>query len=169
VFTEATIDDSMFGLLDGCINMLREMAKKQSVDLGDDDIELVVQLAQTEAGDTQMSCCYYFIDHNARTLFWLHDHQQTTDVDIFSGLRGVADPSHIRALCGTCDYAADMNQSLGHSLESEYWFVILNLVRFILPIYCETRSDSNEVSEPMTIIMCNEQDALRMLPKAPDE
>jgi hypothetical protein len=104
VFTEATIDDSMFGLLDGCINMLREMAKKQSVDLGDDDIELVVQLAQTEAGDTQMSCCYYFIDHNARTLFWLHDHQQTTDVDIFSGLRGVADPSHIR-----------------HSLESEYW------------------------------------------------
>ncbi|KAG1866064.1 hypothetical protein F4604DRAFT_1780592, partial [Suillus subluteus] len=48
---------------------------------------LVVQLAQTATGGAQVSCYYYF----------------KTDV-IFSGLRGVTDPSHIR-----------------YSLESEYW------------------------------------------------
>ncbi|KAG1838586.1 hypothetical protein DFJ58DRAFT_813794 [Suillus subalutaceus] len=103
VFTEATMDRSMFELLDKCVDELNELAKTKSVDLGADDIELVVQLAQTETGDAQVFCYYYFIDHKARTLFWLHDYNQATD-DIFSGLRGVADPSHI-----------------GYSLEAEYW------------------------------------------------
>ncbi|KAG1753058.1 hypothetical protein EDD22DRAFT_808088 [Suillus occidentalis] len=109
VFTEGTLDCSLFGLLDECIDALYSQARIQSEDLGASDIELVVQLAQTdsEAEGAQVSCYYYFVDHTARTLFWLHDRlrdpHQTTD-DVFSGLRGVADPSHIR-----------------YSLESEYW------------------------------------------------
>lgn len=59
------------------------------------DIELVVQLWPT---DGEMTCQYYFVDHSARTIFWLHDNLEAT-MNIFSGLRGVNDPSHIRALC----------------------------------------------------------------------
>lgn len=109
VFTEGTVDCNLFGLLDECIDALNSQARIQSKDFGASDIELVVQLAQTdsEAEGAQVSCYYYFVDHTARTLFWLHDRlrdrHQTTD-DVFSGLRGVADPSHIR-----------------YSLESEYW------------------------------------------------
>lgn len=109
VFTEGTVDYSLFGLLDGCVDALYNQARIQSVDREADDIELVVQLVQidSEAESAQVSCYYYFVDHTARTLFWLHDrlrgHHQAT-ADVFSGLRGVTDPSHIR-----------------YSLESEYW------------------------------------------------
>lgn len=105
----------MFELLDGCVDALCELAQTKSMNLEADDIELVVQLAQTEAEGAQVSCCYYFVDHTARTLFWLHDRDQATDNNIFSGLQGVTDPSHIR-----------------YFLESEYWFVMLNVVRFYL-------------------------------------
>lgn len=101
VFTEATMDSNMFGFLDRYVDALDELAQTQSVDLGDDNTDLVVQLAQNEEGE--VSCYYYFVDHTDRILFWLHDRDQATD-DIFSGLQGVMDPSHIR-----------------YSLESEYW------------------------------------------------
>jgi hypothetical protein len=140
VFTEGTVDRNLFGLLDGCVDALYKQARIQSGDLGADDIELVVQLAQTdsEAEGAQVLCYYYFVDHTARILFWLHDrlydrlrdHHQATD-DVFSGLQGVADPSHIRALCGTCDDTADMSYPLGYSLESEYWCVMHNRTSFI--------------------------------------
>ncbi|KAG1733735.1 hypothetical protein EDB19DRAFT_1209482 [Suillus lakei] len=93
----------MFGLLDECVDVLYDLARTKSANLEAGDIELVVQLAQPEAEGGQVICHYYFADHKARTLFWLHDRHQATD-DIFSGLRGVADPSHIR-----------------YTLESEYW------------------------------------------------
>ncbi|KAG1892878.1 uncharacterized protein F5891DRAFT_1068603 [Suillus fuscotomentosus] len=101
VFTEATMDSNMFGFLDKFVDALDELAQTQSVNLGDDNVDLVVQLAQNEEGE--VSCYYYFVDHTDRILFWLHDRDQATD-DIFSGLQGVMDSSHIR-----------------YSLESEYW------------------------------------------------
>ncbi|KAG1791095.1 uncharacterized protein HD556DRAFT_1387483 [Suillus plorans] len=102
VFTEATVDSNMFGFLDKYVDALYELAQTQSVNLRADDIDLVVQLAQNEE-DAQVSCYYYFVDHTDRILFWLHDRDQATE-DIFSGIQGVIDPSHIR-----------------YSLESEYW------------------------------------------------
>ncbi|KAG2127919.1 uncharacterized protein EDB93DRAFT_1269771 [Suillus bovinus] len=134
VFTEATLDHSMFKLLDGCVDELYELAQTRSVDLGAGDIELVVQLAQNEAQGAQVFCYYYFVDHTARILFWLHDRNQETDSDIFSGLQGVTDLSHIR-----------------YSLVSEYWFVTLNFVR-VLHTSCKTYLYSNMASEPMTIL-----------------
>ncbi|KAG1718506.1 uncharacterized protein EDB91DRAFT_1185136 [Suillus paluster] len=116
-FTEANMNKSMFSLIDGCVNALYDLPQAKSVNLEADDIELVVQVAQVEARDgVQLSCHYYFVDHTARTLFWLHDYHQenllsglqgvTKTRNLFSGLQGVADPSHIR-----------------YVLESEYWCV----------------------------------------------
>ncbi|KAG1724594.1 hypothetical protein EDB19DRAFT_296258 [Suillus lakei] len=102
-FTEANTDETTFRLIDECVNGLYDLARAESASLEADDIELVVQLPQLEVEGAQVSCQYYFVDHAARTLFWLHDNDQAT-VNIFSGLQGVVDPSHIR-----------------YALESEYW------------------------------------------------
>ncbi|KAG1718140.1 hypothetical protein EDB19DRAFT_1838552 [Suillus lakei] len=98
-----TQDETTFRLIDECVNGLYDLARAESASLEADDIELVVQLPQLEVEGAQVSCQYYFVDHAARTLFWLHDNDQAT-VNIFSGLQGVVDPSHIR-----------------YALESEYW------------------------------------------------
>ncbi|KAG1787255.1 uncharacterized protein HD556DRAFT_1521457 [Suillus plorans] len=77
------------------------MARANPTSLEDEDIELLVQLWLTEG---EITCQYYFIDHAARTLFWLHDTSHETTVNIFSGLRGVDDPSHTLNLCWTSVY-----------------------------------------------------------------
>ncbi|KAG2131676.1 hypothetical protein DEU56DRAFT_813819 [Suillus clintonianus] len=101
------MDGQMLRLIDKCVDELYDLARRESLNLeADANIELVVQLAQTETeGGPQVACHYYFVDHAARIVFWLHDrHQIEGKDDIFSGIRGVADPSHIR-----------------YALESEYW------------------------------------------------
>ncbi|KAG2344644.1 hypothetical protein BDR05DRAFT_961554 [Suillus weaverae] len=99
-FTEAIMDETTFHLLARCVDELYDMLISRVPSLESDDIELVVQLWLAEG---EMTCQYYFVDHAARTLFWLHDNREAT-MNIFSGLRGVDDPSHIR-----------------FALESEYW------------------------------------------------
>ena len=59
-----------------------------------DDIELVVQL-HVGQGD-EVFCQYYFVDHKARILFWLHDTHEVAK-NLFGALRGVYDLSHMGA------------------------------------------------------------------------
>ncbi|KAG2151069.1 uncharacterized protein EDB93DRAFT_318904 [Suillus bovinus] len=99
-FTEAIMDETTFHLLAKCVDGLYDMARANSACLEACDVELVVQLWPTEG---EMTCQYYFVDHKSRILFWLEDNHEAT-TNIFSGLRGVYDPSHIRL-----------------ALESEYW------------------------------------------------
>jgi hypothetical protein len=130
-YTEANIDENVFRALDGCVDALYdELLCDDSGDIGTDHIELVVQLTveQTEVWQTEVNCRYYFVDHKARILFWLHDPHEATE-NLFGTLRGVYDPSHMGASCGTYD-AADMNLSVGYALEQEYWFVTCNCMRF---------------------------------------
>jgi len=63
------------------------------VNLKDNNIELVLQVSQAKA-----LCQYYFVDHANRTLFWLQKHVDATN-DIFYGLEGVQDPTHVGAFC----------------------------------------------------------------------
>ncbi|KAG1740685.1 hypothetical protein EDB19DRAFT_767077 [Suillus lakei] len=100
-FTEAHVVKTTFPLLDGCVDGLYDLARVKSAISQADDIELVVQL---ESEDQQVTCRYYFVDHAARTLFWLHDVNYGATTNIFSSLQGVDDLSHIR-----------------YALESEYW------------------------------------------------
>jgi hypothetical protein len=95
-FIEANMDEATSCLVDGYVDELHNLACTKSVNLEDDDIDLFVQLEAKLDGN--VSCGYYFIDHAARTLFWLHDHDTAMD-DIFDGLRGIYDPSHISASC----------------------------------------------------------------------
>ncbi|OJA17074.1 hypothetical protein AZE42_09252 [Rhizopogon vesiculosus] len=102
-FTEANVDEAAFHLVDECVDELRSLACTRAVDLEDNDIELVVQVAQAGVDSEHSPCQYYFVDHANRSLFWLHDHDEVTN-DIFCGLGGITDDSHI-----------------GYALEAEYW------------------------------------------------
>jgi hypothetical protein len=98
-YTEANIDENVFRALDGCVDALyNELLCDDSGNIGTDDIELVVQLTveQTEAGQAEVNCQYYFVDHTARILFWLHDPLEAAE-NLFGALRGVYDLSHMGA------------------------------------------------------------------------
>ncbi|KAJ8598064.1 hypothetical protein M405DRAFT_927825, partial [Rhizopogon salebrosus TDB-379] len=99
-YTEAIIDEAKFRTVAECVDALYDLARMKSVDLAADDIELVVQLEEGQAG---VSCQYYFVDHNARTLFWLHDPHEAIE-HLFSAVRVVYGLSHMR-----------------YALEQEYW------------------------------------------------
>ena len=82
-------------MLDGCVNTLYRLLA-ESVNVEDDDVELFLHVSQADG--SRWSCQYYFVDHANRTLFWLQDYVNAID-DIFYGLRGIYDPSHIGASC----------------------------------------------------------------------
>jgi hypothetical protein len=125
-YTEANIDENVFSAVDGCVSALYDdLLRDDSGDIGIDDIELVVQL---KVRQTEVYCQYYFVDHKARILFWLHDPSKATEI-LFGMLPGVYDLSHMGAPCGTYD-AVDMNLPIGYALEEEYWFVTCSCVRF---------------------------------------
>lgn len=99
-FTEAHIGERSFRLMDRCADALYDLARTKKPNFDADDIELVVQpVSANQPG----SCQYYFVDHETRTLFWLHAHDQATN-SVFDDIEGVCDPSHIR-----------------YALESQYW------------------------------------------------
>jgi hypothetical protein len=123
-YTEAIIDEAKFRTVAECVDALYDLARMMSVDLAADDIELVVQLEEGQAG---VSCQYYFVDHNARTLFWLHDPHEAIE-HLFSAVRVVYGLSHMSASCGTY-VAVDMNLPVGYALEQEYWFVTCSCMR----------------------------------------
>ncbi|KAJ8586110.1 hypothetical protein M405DRAFT_377978 [Rhizopogon salebrosus TDB-379] len=100
-YTEANIDENVFSAVDGCVSALYDdLLRDDSGDIGIDDIELVVQL---KVRQTEVYCQYYFVDHKARILFWLHDPSKATEI-LFGMLPGVYDLSH-----------------MGYALEEEYW------------------------------------------------
>jgi hypothetical protein len=95
-------DETSFPLC-RCVDALHNLARTESVILlGDDNIKLIVQVAQAEIGGVHVPCQYYFIDYPNRTVIWLHDHIQLKS-DIVVGLRGIYDPSHVGASCRTYD------------------------------------------------------------------
>jgi type III secretory pathway component EscU len=103
VYTEANINEVTFRTVDECTDALCNIARNKLVDLTD-DIELVVQLEVEQT--SEVSCKYYFVDHKARTLFWLVDLNEETE-GIFSAIQ-VYDLTHMGASCRTYD-TADMN------------------------------------------------------------
>jgi hypothetical protein len=53
------------------------------------DYDLVLDIVETKDKKTMQ---YYFVDHNARTLFWLDDYDMSCLLD---DIRGAEEPSHI--------------------------------------------------------------------------
>lgn len=80
--------------MDRCADELYDLARTKSPNFDAGDIELVVQVVPNQTD----SCQYYFVDHETRTLFWLHVYDKATET-VFDDLQGVRDPSHIRTLC----------------------------------------------------------------------
>ena len=88
--------DETCNFINECVDTLYGLCP-ESVNLEDNNIELVLHVSQDDA-----LCRYYFVDHANRTLFWLQRHIDATS-DIFCGLEGIHDPSHVGAFCRTYD------------------------------------------------------------------
>jgi hypothetical protein len=77
--------------LNDCADNLLALARSSGVELTS-AIELTLQLGM-DPDTGERVCSYYFADRAERTLFWLHE---LGTEDLFDGVRGVKDYSHIR-------------------------------------------------------------------------
>lgn len=88
-------DPQIYGYIDGRMRYLwsgLELAVKQEkLNLDITQVDLVLELkSDDESGSV---CWYYFVNHNSRCLFWLHE----SDVeDVLSDCKGVESLAHIR-------------------------------------------------------------------------
>lgn len=73
---------------------LESVVKQEKLDLDVTQVDLVLELKSDGASDSSATvCCYYFVNHNSRCLFWLHE----SDIkDVLSDCKGVESLSHIR-------------------------------------------------------------------------
>ncbi|KAG2094834.1 uncharacterized protein F5147DRAFT_642204 [Suillus discolor] len=92
VFTDTNVQVQAFlNDLNDCADDLLALARSSGVDLTS-SIELTLQLG-VDPDTKERVCSYYFTDRAERTLFWLHE---LGTEDLFDGVRGVRDHSHIR-------------------------------------------------------------------------
>lgn len=81
------IDDRMRYLWSG----LESAVKQEKLNLDITQVDLVLELKSDDESGTV--CWYYFVNHNSRCLFWLHE----SDVeDVLSDCKGVESLAHIR-------------------------------------------------------------------------
>ncbi|KAG1872957.1 hypothetical protein DFJ58DRAFT_651625 [Suillus subalutaceus] len=84
---------------------LESTVKRDKLDLDMTQVDLVLELKNNDASASSVTvCCYYFVNHNSRCLFWLHE----SDVkDVLSDCKGVKSLSHIRL-----------------AIQAQYWCVL---------------------------------------------
>ncbi|KAG2047819.1 hypothetical protein BDR06DRAFT_1013553 [Suillus hirtellus] len=94
VFTDTNVQVQAFlNELNDCADDLLALAGSSGVDLTS-SIELTLQLGM-DPDTKERVCSYYFADRAERTLFWLHE---LGTEDLFDGVRGVRDHSHIHVI-----------------------------------------------------------------------
>ncbi|KAG2117292.1 uncharacterized protein F5147DRAFT_307025 [Suillus discolor] len=83
------IEDYMQYLWSG----LKSIIKQENLRLDLTQVDLVLELKDSDVASSGIACGYYFVNHNSRCLFWLHK----SDVkDVLSDCKGIKSLSHIR-------------------------------------------------------------------------
>lgn len=73
---------------------LESTVKREKLDLDMTQVDLVLELKNSDASASSATVCwYYFVNHNGRCLFWLHE---SNVEDVLSDCKGVKSLSHIR-------------------------------------------------------------------------
>ena len=65
--------------------------------------------------------CYYFVDHETRTLFWIQECDPISDLDI-SEITALKAPYDISAYTRVPQSNSCL-RLLGHEIEAKYWYV----------------------------------------------
>ncbi|KAG2040747.1 hypothetical protein BDR03DRAFT_102818 [Suillus americanus] len=102
---------------------LESIVRREKHDLDMTQVDLVLELKEDDKPASSATvCCYYFVNHNSRCLFWLHE----SDVkDVLSGCKGVESLSHIRgwivvvSVSGSDDLS--WFSSPGLAIQAQYW------------------------------------------------
>ncbi|OBZ72779.1 hypothetical protein A0H81_07310 [Grifola frondosa] len=101
IYTDADIRNiEVFTEVNEFINYIEIVVEEKGINLPD-DIELVVDL-QNDA-DGRNGWCYYFVHHNNRSLFWLHEFDAMSDLEMQEV---------------ECEMSPDHTK---HQIESRYW------------------------------------------------
>ena len=89
VFTDAYLyDPTTLEQLTACLEQITELVRKANIDVSENELVLDLQ----RGDDGEILCGYYFVDHAARSLFWL----EVFDISpLLSEVRGATMPSHI--------------------------------------------------------------------------
>lgn len=120
VFTDTNVRVPAFlDDLNDCADNLLALARSSGVELTS-AIELTLQLGM-DPDTGERVCSYYFSDRAERTLFWLHE---LGTEDLFDGVRGVKDYSHIR-----------------YVIQFQYW------------VHCELYPNNREVESQTGLLM----------------
>ncbi|KAH7909163.1 hypothetical protein BJ138DRAFT_1102917 [Hygrophoropsis aurantiaca] len=139
-YTEVDIcDPEILHDIQGFSNTLHEslrlfvIEKDLNVELN--KIELVLEPTEDEFGTI---CCYYFINHRARCLFWLQDYDAEI---ILTGTKGLTSLSHKR-----------------FAIEAEYWWAQIRFRKHWdhFPNFCRlTQNVKDEIREMMLHGICD--------------
>ncbi|KAG1737992.1 hypothetical protein EDB19DRAFT_1877527 [Suillus lakei] len=120
IFTDTNVQVQAFlNELNDCADDLLALARSSGVELTS-DIELTLQLGM-DPDVGERVCSYYFADRVERTLFWLHE---LGTEDLFDGVRGVKDQSHIR-----------------YAIRFQYW------------VHCELYPNNREIESQNGLLM----------------
>ena len=93
IFTDANLyDHDKLQLIAECadqiLSELENTTRDENISLPP-DVELVLELVPW---NKQLICGYYFVEHNSRCLFWLHEF----DAEGICGIKAVVSLSHLR-------------------------------------------------------------------------
>lgn len=99
---------------------LESVVKQEKLDLDITQVDLVLELKS--APDT---CWYYFVNHNGRCLFWLHE----SNVEhVLTNCKGVESLSHISGwivvVSGSGSDSLTWFSSPGLAIQAQYWCVL---------------------------------------------
>jgi hypothetical protein len=114
-------------------NELESAVQRGELKLKTEQVNLVLELKNSDTSASPDTVCwYYFVNHNSRCLFWLHE----SDVkDVLSDCKGVESLAHIRrwiiVVGGSGSDDLSCFSLLGLAIQAQYWCV-LGKVRTIL-------------------------------------
>ncbi|KAG2134840.1 hypothetical protein DEU56DRAFT_901971 [Suillus clintonianus] len=146
-FTEMNIcDEQIHGRIEYhmkyLLSGLELLVEQEELDLDMMQVDLVLELKDSDKSDGSVVCCYYFVNHRGRCLFWLVEFNVK---DILENCKGVKSLSHIRL-----------------AIQAQYWFTckLSNKQRRLhwtyFPSLCPVSQDHvNDVKDMLIHAMCD--------------
>lgn len=132
--THKGIEDYMQYLWSG----LKSTIERKKLDLNPTQVDLVLELKDSDVASSGIACGYYFVNHNSRCLFWLHE----SDVkDVLLDCKGIKSLSHIRGWIVVVSTFGSNDSywfSLpGLAIQAQYWCVLGKVRATLLTTPCD--------------------------------
>jgi hypothetical protein len=95
---------------------------KKIDDIDYDEVELVLEPKKTLDEESEIICCYYFVNPAERCLFWLDEYDAE---DMLGECRGVTSLSHKSQCIRSTSDLFSRDEISGLAVQAQYWCVSL--------------------------------------------